>query len=161
MRKAFEEGNIPPSTPVSRLGDHELGWLHAMGLFAWIKSRAEQATANGWNTDEALRITDLEPQPWDAGAVAHVLPEIGSLPGLDWMKSIGSWSKDDMVRFLLEATRLVRTAMIARDVSGGVSNPGSLRDEATAPSVPDGARPSPAPETLASEPLKAWQRRIS
>jgi hypothetical protein len=47
-----------------------------------------------------------------------------------------------MTRFLLEATRLVRTAMIAREVGGGVSNPGSLRDEATAPS----GAPSPAPE---------------
>ena len=34
----------------ARLTDIELGWLIAAGLFAWIKTRAEQATAEGWDT---------------------------------------------------------------------------------------------------------------
>ena len=62
-------GAIPPATPISRLSDSELGWFTAAGLFAWIKCRSEQATAEGWNTELALRLTSLSPQPWDAGAV--------------------------------------------------------------------------------------------
>jgi hypothetical protein len=139
MRKSFEEGNIPPGTPVGNLTDHELGWLHAMGLFAWIRSRSVQATANGWSTEEALRITNLEPQPWDVGAALHVLPEIGALPDLDWSKPLSAWSKDEMAGFLVEASKLIRAAMIARDVGGGITNPGSL-DQAPPPATePNGA----------------------
>ena len=76
--RSFDGGTIPPATPVSRLSDIELGWLIAAGLFAWIKTRAEQATAEGWDTEETLRQTSLDPQPWDAGAVAHILPQLGS-----------------------------------------------------------------------------------
>ena len=62
-------GAIPPATPVSRLSDIELGWFTAANLFAWIKCRSEQATAEGWNTELALRLTGMDPDPWDAGAV--------------------------------------------------------------------------------------------
>ena len=69
-------GAIPPATSIGRLTDIELGWLVAAGLFAWINTRAEQATAEGWDTEQTLRTTALDPEPWDAGAVAYVLPEI-------------------------------------------------------------------------------------
>ena len=55
-------GAIPPATPISRLSDIELGWFTAANLFAWIKCRSEQATAEGWNTELALRLTGLSPQ---------------------------------------------------------------------------------------------------
>ena len=80
--------------PISRLSDIELGWLFAASLFAWINARAEQATAEGWDVEETLRLTSLNPQPWDAGAVAQILPQLGALPGVDWSKPIGAWSKD-------------------------------------------------------------------
>ena len=123
-------------------------------MSTWICARAEQAAANGWGSEEALRITALEPQPWDVGAVMHVLPDIGALPDLDWSKPLSAWSKDEMVRFLLEATKLIRAAVIARDVGGRISDPGMLRDEATASSVSDDAAPSVRIETPASEALK-------
>src|SRR3954453_5179241 len=123
MRK-LQEGDIPPGTPISRLSDVELGWLHAASLFAWIRSRAEQAIAHGVNTEEALRQTGLDPEPWDSGAVASALPEIGALP-LDWAKPIGAWPKDDVIYLILQAVKLTRAAMIARDVGGEVSDPGS------------------------------------
>ena len=71
VRDVIRGGAIPPATPVSRLSDIELGWLVAAALFAWIKTRAEQATAEGWDIEETLRLTSLNPQPWDAGAVEH------------------------------------------------------------------------------------------
>jgi hypothetical protein len=112
-------GAIAPGTPVSRLGDIELGWFTAANLFAWIKCRSEQATAEGWNTEPALRLTGLDPDPWDAGAVESILPELGELQSFDWSKPITAWPKDTMVRFLLEALKLTEKAMIARDIGGG------------------------------------------
>ena len=72
-------GAIPPATPISRLSDIELGWFTAANLFAWIKCRSEQATAEGWNTELTLRLTGLDPQPWDAGAVESILPDLGEI----------------------------------------------------------------------------------
>jgi hypothetical protein len=63
-------------------------------------------------------MTALDPQPWDAGAVAAILPELAdTCSGLDWSKPLGAWPKDDIIEFLLKAMSLIRKAMIARDVS--------------------------------------------
>jgi hypothetical protein len=120
MRSLIDGGTIPP-TAMSRLSDIELGWLFASSLFAWIKTRAEQATAEGWDTETALWLTGLDPEPWDAGAVAHILPELGALSEIDWSKPVTAWSKDTIIRFLLEAAKLISKAMIARDVGGSVT----------------------------------------
>jgi hypothetical protein len=128
-RELINGGAIPPATPISRLSDSELGWLTAASLFAWIKTRSEQATAEGWDMEATLRLTALDPQPWDAGAVAGVLPELGELQGIDWWMPITAWPKDQMVKFLLEAMRLIHAAMIARDVGGGVATKGKSLEE--------------------------------
>jgi hypothetical protein len=120
VRDVIKGGTIPPATPISRLGDVEIGWLFAASLFAWVKTRAEQASSEGWDTEETLRQTGLDPQPWDAGAVANVLPQLGALEGFDWDGPVGAWPKDQIVRFLLEAMKLIRNAMIARDVGGSI-----------------------------------------
>jgi len=88
------------------------------GLFAWISTRAEQAAAEGMDTETALRLTGDDPEPWDSGAVVSVLPEIGELKDIDWSKPVMSWPKDMVVRFLLGAMPLVQRAMVARDVGG-------------------------------------------
>lgn len=119
VRQVIDGGVIPPAAPLNRLTDIELGWLVAAGLFAWIRTRAEQATAEGWDTEQTLRTTALDPEPWDAGAVAHVLPELARLEGINWERPISSWSKDMMIRFLLMGMKLITAAMAARDVSGG------------------------------------------
>jgi hypothetical protein len=68
-----------------------------------------------------LRLTALDPQPWDAGTVESILPELGALPDFDWSKPITSWPKAVMVKFLLEALQLIQAAMVARDIGGGVA----------------------------------------
>jgi hypothetical protein len=110
---------IPKATPVGRLTDIELGWLVAAGLFAWIRTRAEQATAEGWDIEQTLRITTGFPEPWDAGCAASILPRLADLDGINWERPIAGWSKDDVVRFLLAATKLINAAMSARDAGGG------------------------------------------
>ena len=51
------DGVIPPGTPIGRLGDIEWGWILAAMLFAWISTRAEQATAESIDTELAIRMT--------------------------------------------------------------------------------------------------------
>src|SRR6187402_388537 len=90
VREVIRGGTIPPAAQVARLSDTQIGWLVVAGLFGWIKTRAEQATAEGWDVEETLRQTSLNPQPWDAGAIEQILPELGGLPGVSWSKPIGS-----------------------------------------------------------------------
>src|SRR5215813_2323432 len=112
------DGPIPPGTPVGRLSDTELGWIISGVLFAWIGKRAEQAAAEQLGTEQCIRMTSLDPQPWDAGAVAAILPDLAdACSGLDWSKPLGAWPKDDIIEFLLKAMPLIRKAMIARDLS--------------------------------------------
>jgi hypothetical protein len=112
------DGPIPPGTPIGRLSDVELGWIVAAVLFAWIGKRAEQATAEQLDTEQTIRLTALDPQPWDAGAVAVVLPELAdACSDLDWSKPLAEWPRESMIEFLLKAMRLIRKAMIARDLS--------------------------------------------
>jgi hypothetical protein len=111
-------GPVPPGTPVGRLNDTEWGWVFAAMLFAWIRTRAEQAVAEQLDTEQTIRLTALDPQPWDAGAIAAILPELASTCGaIDWSQPVTAWPRDTMIEFLLTAMRLIRKAMIARDLS--------------------------------------------
>jgi hypothetical protein len=111
-------GPVPPGTPIGRLSETEWGWLFAAMLFAWISKRAEQATAEQIDTEQLIRLTTLDPDPWDAGAVAAILPDLAdACPDLDWSKPLTAWSRDNIIEFLLKAMPLIRKAMIARDLS--------------------------------------------
>jgi hypothetical protein len=112
-------GAIPPGAPVGHLSDTELGWIVSAALFAWISTRATQAASNELDTGRTIRMTGLDPDPWDAGAVAAILPELAEASNIDWSKPLGAWPREQMVEFLLTAMRLIRKAMIARDLSDG------------------------------------------
>jgi hypothetical protein len=75
---------IRTATPIGRLSEVEWGWIVAAVIFAWIAMRAEQATAEGLDTERAVRMTGYDPDPWDAGAVATILPQLADTPGVDW-----------------------------------------------------------------------------
>jgi hypothetical protein len=87
-------------------------------LFAWIRTRAEQAVSEGLNTDATIRLIALDPQPWDAGAVASILPELADRSDIDWTLPLAQWSRETMVEFLCAALSLIRKAIIARDAVG-------------------------------------------
>jgi hypothetical protein len=112
-------GAVLPGTPIGRLSDPEWGWIVAAILFAWIKTRAEQATIEGLDTELAIRATAYDPSPWDCGAVAAILPDLANIPDFDWSLPITSWPQETMVEFLIAAFRLIRKAEIARDLAGG------------------------------------------
>ena len=137
-RKVIDtDGVIPPGTPIGRLSDTEWGWLVAAVLFGWIGTRAQQATAEEIDTERCVRLTGLDPEPWEAGAVLAILPELAdACPDIDWSQPLTSWPRETMVEFLLKAMRLIRKAMIARDISDrGVtqrSSAGTVAREANA-----------------------------
>jgi hypothetical protein len=112
------DGPIPPNTPVGRLSDSEWGWVISGVLFAWISMRAQQATAEKLDSEQLIRLIALDPQPWDAGAVAAILPDLAdACSGLDWSKPLAAWSREGIIEFLLKAMPLIRKAMMARDLS--------------------------------------------
>jgi hypothetical protein len=109
-------GPIPPTTPIGRLSDTQWGWIVAAVLFAWISTRAQQAASEEIDSERTIRLVALDPQPWDAGAVATILPDLADESSdIDWSKPLAAWPKETMVEFLLRAMRLIRKAMIARD----------------------------------------------
>ena len=110
-------GPIPPGTPIGRLGEIEWGWLVAAILFGWISTRAQQAAAEQLDAEQTIRMTGLDPDPWDAGAVAAILSELANTPGIDWSKPLAEWPRETMVEFLTAALALMRKAVIARDLS--------------------------------------------
>ena len=112
-------GAIPPGTPVGRLSDSELGWIVAAVLFAWISTRATQATSEGLEVESAIRTTGMDPDPWDVGAVAAILPDLAKIPEIDWSKPLSTWPREDMMHFLTNALGLVRQAEVARGLGGG------------------------------------------
>jgi hypothetical protein len=112
------DGPIPPGTPIGQLSDIEWGWIVAAVLFSWIQTRAEQAAAEQLDTERTIRMTALDPEPWDAGAVAAILPDLASAcEHVDWSKPLTDWPRDTVIEFLLAAMLLIRKAMIARDLS--------------------------------------------
>jgi hypothetical protein len=115
-----EDAAINKNAPVGRLSEIEWGWIVAAILFSWISVRAEQAAIEELDAEQTIRMTGLDRNPWDAGAIAAILPELADLR-FDWTKPVTDWPPGVMVSFLQEALRLVRKGMIARDLGGGIA----------------------------------------
>jgi hypothetical protein len=116
-----DDAAINKNAQIGRLSDIEWGWIVTAVLFAWIGARAEQAAAEELDTEQTIRMTGLDPNPWDAGAIAAILPELAQCRGVDWAQPLNNWSRETMIGFLLDALRLVRRGMIARDRGGGIT----------------------------------------
>jgi hypothetical protein len=116
-----DDAAINKNAQIGRLSDTEWGWIVTAVLFAWIGARAEQAATEELDTEQTIRLTGLDPNPWDAGAIAAILPELAQCRGIDWSKPLNDWSRETMIEFLLVALRLVRRGMLARDRGGGIT----------------------------------------
>jgi hypothetical protein len=112
-----DNGPIPPGTPIGRLSELEWGWIVAGILFGWINTRAQQAAAEQLDSEQVIRVTGIDPEPWNIGAVMAVLPELAQSCDIDWSQPLATWSRETMAEFLLTAMRLIRKAMIACDLS--------------------------------------------
>jgi hypothetical protein len=107
---------------IGRLSDREWGWVIIAALFGWIKTRAEQATSEGRDTELALRVTGEAPEPWDAGAVASILPELADASDIDWSRPLTEWPPQTMTRFLVTAFGLIRKAVTAREFGRSITS---------------------------------------
>jgi hypothetical protein len=115
---ALNSTGLPPMTPVSKLSDHQWGWLIVGGIFAWIQIRVEQAIEEGLDQEQAVRMTGLTPSPCDVAVVRSILPALDQA-GIDWSQPVTNWSEDVMVGFLMLVWQLIREAEIARDQGPG------------------------------------------
>jgi hypothetical protein len=88
-------------------------------LSAWISKRAQQAAAEQLDSEQLIRLTALDPQPWDVGAIEAILPELADACTeiVDSSKPLAKWPRETVVEFLLKAMPLIHKAMIARDLS--------------------------------------------
>lgn len=119
-RAVVGEHGINSRVMIQSLSDIEWGWIAAASIFAWIKTKSEQATAEGIGYDVAIRtMAHRDPAPWEAGAVGTILSALGDLEGVDWSKPIGEWSKDAIISFAWQIHRLTDAALAARDQGAG------------------------------------------
>lgn len=119
-REVIGANGINGRALISSLSDIEWGWIAAASIFAWIKTKSQQATAEGGGYDIPIRtMAHRDPAPWEAGAVSTILPALGDLQGVDWSKPIGEWSKDAIVSFAWQIHRLTDAALAARDEGAG------------------------------------------
>jgi hypothetical protein len=111
-----------------------------------------QAAAEHLDTERAIRMTALDPEPWDAGAVAAILPDLANAcEHVDWSKPLADWPRDTVIEFLLAAMPLIRRAMIARDLSErGITHSSSAAAIARQASAAAGG-PLMAPDELNDE----------
>ncbi|MGY3615701.1 hypothetical protein [Bradyrhizobium sp. USDA 10063] len=115
-RAVISEHGIKPRAMVSSLSDLEWGWICCAAIFAWIKTKSQQAVAEGVGYDQAIRfMPDYFPQPWDAGAVESILPALAELKGVPWDKPIGEWSKEQVIRFTWNVHYLIDGAIARRE----------------------------------------------
>jgi hypothetical protein len=124
MRKMVGDGAVPADTPIGHLSDEQWGWLLCAGLCSWISTKAAQAVDEGTAAIEMnIRDTGTAPLAWDAGAVATILPELGTTKGVDWSVPIGAWPKSVMLLFLCAAYELMANAITAHDRGGDITAP--------------------------------------
>lgn len=113
-----DRGPIRSNTAIGKLGDSEWGWIASAIIWAWVSTRAQQATEEGWNAERTVRATELQPCPWNTGAAVAILPKLAdACPDFNWSQPAGEWSKEALAEFLLKASELIRRAWVARDVA--------------------------------------------
>jgi hypothetical protein len=115
-KQVISENDINGRAMIGSLNDLEWGWIAMAAVFAWIKTKSQQAVAEGIGYDEAIRtMPGSYPQPWEFGAVESVLPALADVAGLPWDKPVGEWSKNQMASMMWHSYRLVDQALAARD----------------------------------------------
>jgi hypothetical protein len=104
---------IPATTQVGRLSESQWGMIVTGAIFGWVRTRCEQAIAEGFDQEAAVRTTGLSPSPCDVAAVTSVLPELAEAAGVHWSLPLQASSKDTMTGFLMLAWQLIGKAETA------------------------------------------------
>jgi len=115
-RDVVAQGGINGRAMVSSMSDTEWGWIACAAIFGWIKTKSQQAAAEGMGYDEAIRtMTHRSPQPWEAGAVESGLSQLSGIEGVDWSKPVGDWTKPEIVAFAWHCHRMVDQMLALRN----------------------------------------------
>lgn len=112
-KKVVGTDGVPTRTPVGNLGDYEWGWIVSAAIVGWIDVKAQEAVAHGLTIERAILAAPGDPEPWDAGAVAAVLPQLADVV-LPWDQPVGAWDKASVVKLLWAGHGLVAQALAAR-----------------------------------------------
>ena len=96
------------NTPAGRLSDQQWGWIISAAIFAWIRTRYQQAVAEGLAGEE--HVTRMNPSPCDSAIVLSILPALADQFPIDWSKPLAEWSREEMVDFVELAGCLIDEA---------------------------------------------------
>jgi hypothetical protein len=99
------------NTPAGRLSDQQWGWIISAAIFAWIRTRYQQAVAEGLAQEE--HVTRMDPSPCDSATVLSILPMLADQSPIDWSKPLTDWSREEMADFVGLASRLIDEAKAA------------------------------------------------
>jgi len=101
------------NTPAGRLSDQQWGWVISAAIFAWIRTRYQQAIAEGLAQEQ--HVTRMDPSPCDSAIVLSILPKLADQSAIDWSKPLAEWSREEMAGFVGLAWRLIDEARAALD----------------------------------------------
>jgi hypothetical protein len=124
------------NTPVGRLTDHEWGMIVTAVIFGWVKTRVQQAIAEGLDQEQTVRMTGFKPDPCDVAVVRSILPTLANKTAIDWSLPLQAWPKDTMIDFLMLAWELINQSEIARDQGSGTILRKAEFDEKTGDPIP-------------------------
>jgi hypothetical protein len=98
-------------TPPGRLNDQQWGWIICAAIFAWIRTRYQQAVAEGLAQEQ--HVTRMDPSPCDSAIVLSILPMLADQSPIDWSKPLTEWSREEMADFVGLASCLIDEAKAA------------------------------------------------
>ena len=115
--RAFAQSRLA-NTPAGKLSDQQWSWVITAAVFAWIRTRYQQAVTEG--LDQEAHVVRMNPSPRDSAIVRSILSRLADQATIDWSKPLANWSKDEMAGFVELAQRLIDEAKAALDQEPGV-----------------------------------------
>lgn len=110
-RAVISPEGINGRSMIASLSEIEWGWIVAAAIFAWIKTKAQQAVACGTGYEENIRfMAGRDPQPTEAGQIESILSDLSGIDGIDWSKPVAEWTKPQIIQFVWCAHRMMMQA---------------------------------------------------
>jgi hypothetical protein len=106
-----------PNTAAGKLTDQQWSWIIGAALFAWIKTRYQQAIAEGLPQEE--HVTRMDPSPRNAALALAILPTLADQCSIDWARPLADWSREEMAGFVALASGLIDEARAVLAQNGG------------------------------------------
>jgi hypothetical protein len=105
-----EERNfLSPHARLATLSQFEWRRLAEYIVSGWIVERSKQLHADRILDEESFLAEGSTPEPFELGRLASILPALGRMVENNELtdKPIGEWSRDEILRFVWEASDMV------------------------------------------------------